>query len=34
MSKNNEFDVREAYNDRKRNRKMFEKLGIEAKKVK
>ena len=28
------FDVREAYDDKKKNRKMFEKLGIEAKKVK
>jgi phosphoglycolate phosphatase-like HAD superfamily hydrolase len=28
------FDVEKAYDDRKRNRKMFAKLGIDAKKVK
>jgi phosphoglycolate phosphatase-like HAD superfamily hydrolase len=28
------FDVKKAYDDRKRNRKMFEKLGIDAKGVK
>ena len=28
------FDVKEAWDDKKKNRKMFEKLGIDAKKVK
>jgi len=29
-----DYDVKKAYDDRKKNRKMFEKLGIDAKKVK
>jgi ABC-type uncharacterized transport system substrate-binding protein len=28
------FNVKEAYDDRKKNRKMFDELGIDAKKVK